>query len=137
MRLLAVSKLEDAGGNVSFRAPARARSPAPTTKTGPAGTANGILLVDDLACRASGAGPRLPASELISGRDGWWRWDGIPDNEKYFFYHVLNRSLVPCSFLELHNAHVPADKRVSFLGRANGLLMPERHHPNCTCVCAL
>ena len=68
-------------------------------------------------------------------RDGWWHWDGIPDNEKHFFYHVLNRSLVPISFIELHNRRAPAGARVSFLGRADGLLLPERHHPNCTCVC--
>ena len=28
-------------------------------------------------------------------RDGWWKWDLIPDNEKYFFYHVLNSRLYP------------------------------------------
>ena len=43
----------------------------------------------------SGAAARLPASEAISARDRWWRWNGIPDNEKFFFLHVLNASLVP------------------------------------------
>ena len=74
-------------------------------------------------------------SESFSVRDAWWRWDGIPDNEKYFMYHTLNASLTPYPFLELYNRHVKAEQRVSFLGRSNGLLMPERHHPNCTCVC--
>lgn len=87
------------------------------------------------AFEARGDGKRLHAAEVFSTRDAWWRWDGIPDNEKYFFYHVLNRSLVPVSFLDLHNRNAPAEKRVSFLGRTNGLLLPERHHPNCSCVC--
>ncbi len=78
---------------------------------------------------------RLRPDELTSIRDGWWRWDGIPDNEKYFLLHVLNRSLTPKSFLDVQNRDAPAEQRISFLGRANGLLMPERHHPNCTCVC--
>jgi len=84
---------------------------------------------------ARGGGQRLGASEVFSARDAWWRWDGIPDNEKFFFYHVLNRSLVPVNFLDLYNRHALPDKRVTFLGRTNGLLLPERHHPNCTCVC--
>lgn len=87
------------------------------------------------AFEASGDGPRLRASDVFSPRDAWWRWDGIPDNEKYFFYHVLNSSLTPRSFLDLYNQHAPRDQQVSFLGKANGLLLPERHHPNCTCVC--
>lgn len=84
---------------------------------------------------ASGAGAKLRPDELTSVRDGWWRWDGIPDNEKYFFYHVLNRSLVPVPMLDVQNRASPPEQRVSFLGRTNGLLLPERHHPNCSCVC--
>ena len=83
----------------------------------------------------SAAAMQLRPDEAISIRDGWWRWDGIPDNEKYFFFHVLNRSLIPVSFLDLFNHQAPAEAQVSFLGRSNGLLMPERHHPNCSCVC--
>ena len=79
---------------------------------------------------ASGAGARLRPDELVSVRDSWWRWDGIPDNEKYFLYHVLNRSLVPRSMLEVQNRNSPKDKSISFLGKSNGLLMPERHHAN-------
>ena len=86
------------------------------------------------AATRSGA-TTLQPPELVSVRDSWWRWDGIPDNEKYFLYHVLNRSLTPASFLDLYNRRAPPEKRVSFLGKTNGLLLPERHHPNCSCVC--
>jgi len=87
------------------------------------------------AFEARGDGPRLPVNALLSGRDAWWKWDGIPDNEKHFFYHVLNRSLVPRNFLELHNSVAPAAQRVTMMGKTNGLLLPERHQPNCSCVC--
>ena len=76
------------------------------------------------AAVAAGATTLRP-EQLVSVRDGWWRWDGIPDNEKYFLYHVLNASLVPRSFLDLYNRHAPSSKQVSFLGRSNGLLLPE------------
>lgn len=84
---------------------------------------------------ASEAWATLRPDELVSVRDGWWRWDGIPDNEKYFMYHVLNRSLVPVPMLDLENRVSPPERKISFLGKANGLLLPERHHPNCSCVC--
>ena len=84
---------------------------------------------------ASGAWAKMRPDELVSVRDGWWRWDGIPDNEKYFMFHVLNRSLVPVPMLDVQNRASPPDKRISFLGKANGLLLPERHHANCSCVC--
>ena len=85
---------------------------------------------------ASGDALRLKPHEVISNRDGWWRWDGIPDNEKYFFYHVLNRSLTPMNMIDAYNRGArAAGERVSFKGKANGLLMPERHHPDCSCLC--
>ena len=46
------------------------------------------------AFEASGHSMRLRPHDSLSARDGWWKWDLIPDNEKFFFYHVLNRSLV-------------------------------------------
>ncbi len=92
-----------------------------------------------LARQGAVGAARLEPSELISGRDGWWRWDGIPDNEKYFLYHVLNRSLFPrVNMIELYNRGAPAAQRVTFLG-ASGLLVPEhiRHHASCSCVCPM
>ena len=93
-----------------------------------------------LSRRGPAGAPRLAPSELISGRDGWWHWDGIPDNEKYFLYHVLNRSLYPrANMIDLYNHGVPAAARVTFLSNDKGLLVPEqiRHHASCTCVCPM
>lgn len=84
---------------------------------------------------ASEAWAMLRSEELVSVRDGWWHWDDIPDNEKYFMFHVLNHSLVPVPMLDVENRAVPPEKHISFLGKSNGLLLPERHHPNCSCVC--
>lgn len=88
---------------------------------------------------ASGAYRTLRPQETFSARDSWWRWDGIPDNEKFFLYHVLNRSLLPRPMLDIYNRGAPPSVRVSFLGRKDGLLLGERerHHPNCTCVCEM
>ena len=83
---------------------------------------------------ASGEADKMRTTDLTSARDTWWRWDGIPDNEKYFLYHVLNRSLVPRSMIELQNGHVPPEQRVTFLGKTNGLLLVccARPVPTCT-----
>jgi len=92
------------------------------------------------AFEGSRAARQLRPSDLISVRDGWWRWNDIPDNEKYFFYHVLNSTLFPrANFIDLYNRGAPKDSQVSFLGRTNGLLIPEgiRHDRNCTCVCPM
>ena len=89
------------------------------------------------AFHASGKAARLPASQAFSARDQWWRWNGIPDNEKFFFLHVLNRSLVPINMIDVFNFGRPRGATVSFLGKESGLLIPERirHSENCTCIC--
>jgi hypothetical protein len=87
------------------------------------------------AFHSSGADTRLRPEQSISNRDGWWRWDGIPDNEKYFLYHVLNSSLVPVPFLDLHNRYTRKEERVTLQAPGTGLLMPQRKHPNCSCIC--
>ena len=89
------------------------------------------------AFHASGSAARLPESEAFSARDHWWRWNGIPDNEKFFLLHVLNRSLLPINMIDAFNFGKPMGKRLSFLGKESGLLLPEgiRHNANCTCTC--
>lgn len=84
-----------------------------------------------------GAFAHLKASHLISGRDRWWKWYKSPDSEKAFFYHSLNRSLLPQSAVDIINQGLVLAKRQTIHGHTNGLLLPEwiRHHPNCTCVC--
>ena len=78
---------------------------------------------------------RLAPSELVSGRDGWWRWDYTPDNEKFLFYHILNRSLLPKAMLEMYNRNVTPGNggRITFTGASDSLLLPEhvRKGPVC------
>ena len=73
-------------------------------------------------CCARGTG--IGARRLV-------HWDGIPDNEKYFMFHVLYRSLVPVPMLDENRAVCPE----YILFASNWPLLPERHHPNCSCVC--
>ena len=78
--------------------------------------------------------------EVYSYRDPWM-WNAAVDNEKFFFYHVLNRSLYPVNAMDVLNKYSAKHKlkaHVAFSNYKFGMLLPEniRHHPNCTCVCA-
>ena len=87
-----------------------------------------------LEARDADPNTRLAPSEVFSIRDSWWKWDFAgPDNEKYFMYHILNRTLFPRIMLDLYNENATADNGgvIGFTKGNNTLLLPERHGSLC------